>query len=88
MPTCMFEMCGTDIPGVSNRYIKGWSHTWIRDSMSVVSITISCSASGKECVIFNYLLQITRIRSEVDLVHPGLAPTGAGLPPTFEQFHC
>merc|ERR1719397_320871 len=51
MPTCMFEMCGTDIPGVSNRYIKGWSHT--------------------------------RIRSEVDLVHPGLAPTGAGLPPTF-----
>ena len=80
----MFDMCGTDMPGVSNKYIKGWSDTWVRDFMSVVFLL---SSVGQQVGDFQLLLNITRIRSDVDFVHPGLAPTGAGLPPTFEQLH-
>ena len=36
---------------------------------------------------FTQVSKLTRIRSDVDLVHPGWAPTGAGLPPTYAQLY-
>ena len=71
IPTCKFVMCGTEMPGVSSRYIRGWSLTWVRFEERQLSKETTSHPYPLWCRLCPPWLSSNRGRSSSYLSHDG-----------------